>query len=189
MEALLESCEDAVEQLLLRMTAVLPTQRDRLIFLINNYDLILNIIDERVVQDSRIHSIIHELEQKAIGEFVEATMTPHFSPLLSFVSECEPLVQQGHTHLLVRYNVMPIYKADVCLEVPIYNKSIDVHHYIMLMYLILLLCIITTSLSQMNGWPYYFGGQSGNSMGNVYSGNDLAGIYLLCNGIGCPGRG
>ncbi|KAK6049527.1 hypothetical protein COOONC_12968 [Cooperia oncophora] len=60
--------------------------------------------EERVVQDSRIHSIIHELEQKAIGEFVEATLQPHFSSLLSFVSECEPLVQQGHTHLLVRYN-------------------------------------------------------------------------------------
>ncbi|KAK6746746.1 hypothetical protein RB195_000172 [Necator americanus] len=104
MEAILESCEDAVEQLLLRMSATLPSTRDRLVFLINNYDLTLTIIDERVVQDSRIHSIIHELEQKAIGEFVEATLQPHFSPLLSFVSECEPLVQQGHTHLLVRYN-------------------------------------------------------------------------------------
>nr|CDJ89851.1 Vps52 Sac2 domain containing protein [Haemonchus contortus] len=104
MEAILESCEDAVEQLLLRMSACLPNARDRLVFLINNYDLTLGIIDERVVQDSRIHSIIHELEQKAIGEFVEATLQPHFSSLLSFVSECEPLVQQGHTHLLVRYN-------------------------------------------------------------------------------------
>uniref|UniRef100_A0A7I5EBR7 Vacuolar protein sorting-associated protein 52 homolog n=1 Tax=Haemonchus contortus TaxID=6289 RepID=A0A7I5EBR7_HAECO len=104
MEAILESCEDAVEQLLLRMSACLPNPRDRLVFLINNYDLTLGIIDERVVQDSRIHSIIHELEQKAIGEFVEATLQPHFSSLLSFVSECEPLVQQGHTHLLVRYN-------------------------------------------------------------------------------------
>ncbi|KAK6046784.1 Vps52 / Sac2 family protein [Cooperia oncophora] len=104
MEAILESCEDAVEQLLLRMSTCLPNARDRLVFLINNYDLTLGIIDERVVQDSRIHSIIHELEQKAIGEFVEATLQPHFSSLLSFVSECEPLVQQGHTHLLVRYN-------------------------------------------------------------------------------------
>lgn len=104
MEAILETCEDAVEQLLLRMSASLANPRDRLVFLINNYDLTLSIIDERVVQDSRIHSIIHELEQKTIGEFVEATLQPHFSSLLSFVSECEPLVQQGHTHLLVRYN-------------------------------------------------------------------------------------
>ncbi|VDO99936.1 unnamed protein product [Heligmosomoides polygyrus] len=99
MEAILETCEDAVEQLLLRMSASLANPRDRLVFLINNYDLTLSIID-----DSRIHSIIHELEQKTIGEFVEATLQPHFSSLLSFVSECEPLVQQGHTHLLVRYN-------------------------------------------------------------------------------------
>ncbi|WKY07944.1 hypothetical protein Q1695_007442 [Nippostrongylus brasiliensis] len=104
MEAILESCEDAVEQLLLRMSSCLNSPRDRLVFLINNYDLALTIIDERVVQDSRIHSIIHELEQKAIGEFVEVTLQPHFSSLLSFVNECEPLVQQGHTHLLIRYS-------------------------------------------------------------------------------------
>ena len=142
-----------MEQLLLRMSATLPQQKDRLVFLINNYDLILSIIDvsfafvffsenflslflwkfqlelhiasliriknnewssffflnfpknrlgpedftaslsrdfhiwkssnflvsvenftqlqDRVVQDNRIHSIIHELNQKAIGEFVE----------------------------------------------------------------------------------------------------------------------
>ncbi|PIO61561.1 hypothetical protein TELCIR_16912, partial [Teladorsagia circumcincta] len=45
MEAILESCEDAVEQLLLRMSSCLPNPRDRLVFLINNYDLTLGIID------------------------------------------------------------------------------------------------------------------------------------------------
>ncbi|KAE9419192.1 hypothetical protein Angca_009057 [Angiostrongylus cantonensis] len=104
MEAILESCEDAVEQLLLRMSSSLSSPKDRLVFLINNYDLILSVIDERVVQESRIHSIIRELEQKAIGDFVEVTLQPHFSQMLSFVTECEPLVQQGHTQLLVRYN-------------------------------------------------------------------------------------
>ncbi|KAF1762850.1 hypothetical protein GCK72_011113 [Caenorhabditis remanei] len=37
--------------------------------------------------------------------------------------------------------------------------------------------------------PLYFGHQSGNSLGNSYVGNGLAGVYLFCNGIGCPGRG
>ncbi|PAV73102.1 hypothetical protein WR25_01012 [Diploscapter pachys] len=103
-EAILETSEDAMEQLLLRMSATLPQQKDRLVFLINNYDLILSIIDDRVVQDNRIHSIIHELNQKAIGEFVEATLSPHFSALFSFVTECEPLVNQGHAQMLSRYN-------------------------------------------------------------------------------------
>ncbi|CAI4228617.1 unnamed protein product [Auanema sp. JU1783] len=98
----LETCEDAVEQLLNRMAATLSNQRDQLVFLINNYHMIINIIDEKVVQDSRIHSIIHELEQKAIGEFVEATLSPHFKQLISFVKACEPLIQNGHTHLLGR---------------------------------------------------------------------------------------
>ncbi|VDM60496.1 unnamed protein product [Angiostrongylus costaricensis] len=100
MEAILESCEDAVEQLLLRMASSLSSPKERLVFLINNYDLILSVIDVK----SRIHSIIRELEQKAIGDFVEVTLQPHFSQMLSFVTECEPLVQQGHTQLLTRYN-------------------------------------------------------------------------------------
>uniref|UniRef100_A0A8R1EVP4 Uncharacterized protein n=1 Tax=Caenorhabditis japonica TaxID=281687 RepID=A0A8R1EVP4_CAEJA len=41
----------------------------------------------------------------------------------------------------------------------------------------------------LDNYPLYFGHQSGNSNGNSYVGNELAGVYLLCNGIGCPGRG
>lgn len=37
--------------------------------------------------------------------------------------------------------------------------------------------------------PWGLNGQSYNSMGNVYYGSPDAGIYLLCNGIGCPARG
>ncbi|KAF8386907.1 vps-52 [Pristionchus pacificus] len=104
MEAILESSEDAIEQLLLRFSAQLLGSRDKLIVLINNYDLILTIIDERVAHDNRVHQIIHELMQKSIGEFVEVSLSPHFGPLISFVNECEPLVNQQATNLLVRYN-------------------------------------------------------------------------------------
>ncbi|GMT32363.1 hypothetical protein PFISCL1PPCAC_23660 [Pristionchus fissidentatus] len=105
MEAILESSEDAIEQLLLRFSSQLSAPRDKLIVLINNYDLILTIIDERVAHDNRVHQIIHELMQKSIGEFVDVSLSPHFGPLISFVNECEPLVNQQATNLLVRYNV------------------------------------------------------------------------------------
>lgn len=41
---------------------------------------------------------------ESIGEFVEVSLSPHFGPLISFVNECEPLVNQQATNLLVRYN-------------------------------------------------------------------------------------
>ncbi|EGT31693.1 hypothetical protein CAEBREN_08962 [Caenorhabditis brenneri] len=41
----------------------------------------------------------------------------------------------------------------------------------------------------LDNLPLYFGHQSGNSLGNSYVGNEVAGMYLFCNGIGCPGRG
>ncbi|CAI2349316.1 unnamed protein product [Caenorhabditis sp. 36 PRJEB53466] len=41
----------------------------------------------------------------------------------------------------------------------------------------------------LDNYPMFFGHQTGNSYGNSYVGNDLAGLYLFCNGIGCPGRG
>lgn len=44
---------------------------------------------------------------QSIGEFVEVSLSPHFGPLISFVNECEPLVNQQATNLLVRYNGQP----------------------------------------------------------------------------------
>ncbi|CAB3401911.1 unnamed protein product [Caenorhabditis bovis] len=41
----------------------------------------------------------------------------------------------------------------------------------------------------LDPYPLYFGHQTGNSYGNSYLGSDLGGVYLFCNGIGCPGRG
>ncbi|CAD6189177.1 unnamed protein product [Caenorhabditis auriculariae] len=104
MEALLESSEDAVEQLLARMASLQQNPRDRILFLINNYDLILGIIDDHESKQSRIHAIVHELEQKCIDEFVEVILNPHLGDIMKLVSECEPLATQGHTQLLVRYN-------------------------------------------------------------------------------------
>lgn len=103
-ESILESNEDAVEQLIGRMANINKSPRDRLVCLINNYDLILGILDERVAIDTRIRTIIFELEQKAISEFVEMSLAPYFSELITFVNECEPLIEQQAAQLLVRSN-------------------------------------------------------------------------------------
>lgn len=104
MEAVLENSEDSIEQLLTRMSAMQQTQKNKHVFLINNYDLILSIIDDEESKHSKIYAIVHELEQKSIDDFVEEVLEPHLGFMIKFVSECESLLQQGHTQLLVRYN-------------------------------------------------------------------------------------
>ncbi|CAB3399212.1 unnamed protein product [Caenorhabditis bovis] len=104
MEALLESSEDTIEQLLTRMSCMQTTHKNKHVFLINNYDLILGIIDDNEAKHSRVYAIIHELEQKSIDDFVESVLDPHIGFLIKFVTECESLINQGHTQLLVRHN-------------------------------------------------------------------------------------
>ncbi|CAI5453991.1 unnamed protein product [Caenorhabditis angaria] len=102
--ALLESSEDAIEQLLTRMSTMQTSHKNKHVFLINNYDLILGVIDDNESKQSRIYAIVHELEQKSIDDFVEVVLDPHIGFLIKFVTECEGLINQGHTQLLVRYN-------------------------------------------------------------------------------------
>uniref|UniRef100_A0A8R1J0A5 C-type lectin domain-containing protein n=1 Tax=Caenorhabditis japonica TaxID=281687 RepID=A0A8R1J0A5_CAEJA len=59
--------------------------------------------------------------------------------------------------------------------------------------LITLTLLVTIATCQWYGggldnYPFFFGHQTGNSFGNSYAGNELAGVYLFCNGVGCPGQ-
>lgn len=62
------------------------------------------IIQERVTFDSKEKSSFWELKQNRINEYVELMLRPHFGDLMSFVNECEPLIEQGHKQLLIRYS-------------------------------------------------------------------------------------
>uniref|UniRef100_A0A183V8G5 Vacuolar protein sorting-associated protein 52 homolog n=1 Tax=Toxocara canis TaxID=6265 RepID=A0A183V8G5_TOXCA len=96
--------QSEVEQLLNRLSASLPNPSDRLVCIINNYDLILNILEERVTCESKEKSSFWELQQTRVIDYVEAMLRPHFGDLIAFVNECEPLIEQGHTQLLIRYS-------------------------------------------------------------------------------------
>ncbi|VDK22615.1 unnamed protein product [Anisakis simplex] len=96
--------QSEVEQLLNRLSAQLPNPSDRLVCIINNYDVILNILEERVTCESKEKSSFWELQQTRVSDYVEAMLWPHFGELITFVTECEPLIEQGHTQLLIRYS-------------------------------------------------------------------------------------
>ena len=89
MEAVLENSEDSIEQLLTRMSAMQQSQKNKHVFLINNFDLILSIIDDEESKHSKIYAIVHELEQKSSDDFVEEMLEPHIGYMIKFVNEGE----------------------------------------------------------------------------------------------------
>uniref|UniRef100_A0A0N5AMR6 Vacuolar protein sorting-associated protein 52 homolog n=1 Tax=Syphacia muris TaxID=451379 RepID=A0A0N5AMR6_9BILA len=92
-----------LEHLLNKFAGLFSSDVDRLVCIINNYDMIISIFEERVTGDSKEKSAFWELQQTKISEYVEAMLKPHFGEMISFVTECEPLIEQGHTQLLIRY--------------------------------------------------------------------------------------
>jgi len=78
------------------------------VFQINNYDVVLNILNEKVAAESKERSSFWELQQTKMSTYVEEVLSPHFLPLIQFVNECEPLVEQNHSQLLARYEAKVI---------------------------------------------------------------------------------
>ncbi|MFH4978802.1 hypothetical protein AB6A40_005511 [Gnathostoma spinigerum] len=95
--------QSEVERFLTLLSEQLPDAIDRIICLINNYDIILNILEERIVIESKEKTSFWELQQTKINEYVDLLLRPHFGAMITFVNECEPLIEQGHTQLLLRY--------------------------------------------------------------------------------------
>ncbi|KAI1730474.1 vps52 / sac2 family domain-containing protein [Ditylenchus destructor] len=103
LQAMITKQQTEIEGLLNRLTSQLRSKKDRLVFQINNYDVILNVFDERIATESKERSSFWELQQTKINAFVEEILSPHFSGLIQFLNECEPLIEQNHTQLLTRY--------------------------------------------------------------------------------------
>jgi len=95
--------QSEIEGLLNRLTSQLRSKKERLVFQINNYDVILNALDEKIASESKERSSFWELQQTKINAYVEEILSPHFAGLIQFLNECEPLIEQNHTQLLARY--------------------------------------------------------------------------------------
>ncbi|RKO84574.1 Sac2 family-domain-containing protein, partial [Blyttiomyces helicus] len=80
-----------VENLLARMSGELDNKKNRLIFLINNYDLVVSILSEYTVGsfDQEKAHFNQMLDIKTADFVEEETLKPHFLPLMSFVTTAE----------------------------------------------------------------------------------------------------
>jgi len=113
----LNHLQSEIESLLVRLSTPLKEKKQQLIFLINNYDLVLSILSERVADDVVEVQSFKELLQTNSSIYIEEILFSHFGAMMNFVKECETLIEQGHNELLKRYidkvaNIVRSFSAD-----------------------------------------------------------------------------
>ncbi|KAJ9578638.1 hypothetical protein L9F63_005128 [Diploptera punctata] len=85
---LLAELQEEVECFMLKMAAIFSQRKEQLIFLINNYDMVLSILMERTRDNSKEAESFQEI------------LSPHFGGILQFVKEGEALVDKGQAEEL-----------------------------------------------------------------------------------------
>uniref|UniRef100_A0A673I917 Vacuolar protein sorting-associated protein 52 homolog n=1 Tax=Sinocyclocheilus rhinocerous TaxID=307959 RepID=A0A673I917_9TELE len=78
---LLGQLQVEVENFVLKMAAEFPSRRDQLIFLINNYDMMLGVLMQLLLARTQ--------------EFIEEILSPAFGGMIAFVKESEALMEKG----------------------------------------------------------------------------------------------
>jgi len=100
MHRLLALLQEEVEGLTLRLASQFPARKDQILFLINNYDIIMSIIIERTKDDSKESDTFREQLKARSEEFVEQVLQPHFGQLIIWVKEAERRLEKGDTESL-----------------------------------------------------------------------------------------
>uniref|UniRef100_A0A6M2DQG4 Vacuolar protein sorting-associated protein 52 homolog n=1 Tax=Xenopsylla cheopis TaxID=163159 RepID=A0A6M2DQG4_XENCH len=92
---LLAELQTEVECFILRMAAIFPQRKEQLIYLINNYDMVLGILMERTRDNSKEAESFREQLNARSTEYVEEILSPHFGGIMQFVKEGEILLEKG----------------------------------------------------------------------------------------------
>ena len=106
-DAALSDLHEELQKFLLQLAAEFLTRKDQLVFLINNYDMMLSVLKERGVGEAGasigdVRSFQSLLETNT-REFVEHTLQTVFKDLVLFVREAEPLVEAGNLEQMSFY--------------------------------------------------------------------------------------
>ncbi|XP_043280864.1 vacuolar protein sorting-associated protein 52 homolog [Venturia canescens] len=100
---LLAQLREAVQCFLLRMAAIFPNRTQQLVFLINNYDLVLGVLMERTRDNSKEAESFREQLNARSSEYVEEVLSPHFGGIIQLVKESEALIEKGLVEDLKRH--------------------------------------------------------------------------------------
>ncbi|XP_036328736.1 vacuolar protein sorting-associated protein 52 homolog isoform X2 [Rhagoletis pomonella] len=83
---LLLELQDEVECFILRMAAIFATRKEQLIYLINNYDLVLGVLMEHTRDNSKEAESFREQLNARSAEYVEEILAPHVGGIIQFVN-------------------------------------------------------------------------------------------------------
>ena len=94
--SLLSDLQQEVERFVLKLAsrAFSKNRKEQLIFLINNYDLVLSVIVLQA-ESSREADSFKDLLATRSSEYVEQVLFPHFGALIRFIQSAELLVQKS----------------------------------------------------------------------------------------------
>eukprot|EP01134_Creolimax_fragrantissima_P001650 CFRG1650T1 len=99
LEASMSRLLSELEAFLANTAALFGRQKDRLVFYINNYDLILTVMQEQTIQPSNESKYFDTVLNAKIQSYVQEELSPYFGDLMLFVSETEPLLTEGKVQL------------------------------------------------------------------------------------------
>lgn len=106
---LLSQLQAEVQNFILKLASEFTHRKEQLILLINNYDLILSIIQERIINKTdelipkEIVNNFQELINSRINEYVEEVLAPYFGQLIKCVKECEIFIEKTNIESLKQY--------------------------------------------------------------------------------------
>ncbi|KAK2718942.1 vacuolar protein sorting-associated protein 52 homolog isoform X3 [Artemia franciscana] len=101
LQTLLGTLSAEIQNLMLRLASIFSQRRDQLIFLINNYDMILQIRLERNRNDvTKESGPFSNLLLSRTEEFVEDSLILHFGNIINFLKNAEIWIRDGKSDLI-----------------------------------------------------------------------------------------
>jgi len=95
MNRLLAILQEEIEGLILRLAAGFNNRKDQLLFLINNYDVIMTIINERTKDETKECEGFREQLRARSEELAEQILHAHFGYLTTWIPEAERKLEKG----------------------------------------------------------------------------------------------
>lgn len=92
---LLLDLQNEVECFIMKMAGNFSSRKEQLIFLINNYDMILNVLLEHTRDNSKEAETFRQHLSTRSTEYVEEILSPHFGGIMTFVKDMELQIEKN----------------------------------------------------------------------------------------------
>ncbi len=102
---LLQPLNAEIDLFIQKLSSVFPQKKERFIFAINNYDLILSVMGEKSSGESKDSEDFRSKFSQKTSQYVEETLRPHFGDLIQITKECEEHLASGQTSKLASLEI------------------------------------------------------------------------------------